>query len=256
MLKKISFFLLRISGINTLYSYCATNRVYIVGYHSVYKGTLDQNLAHVSIEAGLFEEQVKYLKENDHTCIHFSDLTTLKDKKIKKPTIIYFDDGFKDNLTVALPILEKYHMSATVFVVPRYCDESNGEYMNWDEVRDISKRGVEIGSHTTNHQSLTNCTEEEVYHELTTSKERIEKEIGVSVTAFSYPKGRVNRKISEFVKKAGYAHAITTAYGTNTRESIQKEPFLLKKVAPRVYESLKEFAVRLYSFNMLYDFRN
>ena len=82
------------------------------------------------------------------------------------------------------------------------------------------------------------------------SKEKIEKEIGKNIVTFSYPKGRVDENIAIMVKDAGYLYAITTAYGTNTSQSIEKSPYMLKKVAPRVYESMEDFIVRLYSYNI------
>jgi len=54
------------------------------------------------------------------------------------------------------------------------------------------------------------------------------------------------------VEQAGYQWAITTAYGTNKLPRLAQDRFLLKKVAPRVYENLEDFKVRLYSFNLFF----
>jgi peptidoglycan/xylan/chitin deacetylase (PgdA/CDA1 family) len=255
MLKKSFFIFARYSGLNALYEKLSIRRLRIIGYHSVLS-----EKSPVAISPELFESQIKYLTEHGHTFIHFSDISdieNLKSKKsIYKPTIIYFDDGFTDNLTIALPILQKYNVTATVFVVPAYADASNRAYMMWDEIRTLDRAGIEIGSHTYHHAVLTKLSPTEVKVELETSKTRIEKEIGHSISTFSYPKGRYSKDIARMVREAGYTSAISTEYGTNSIEDIKNRRYTLKKVAPRVYENMSDFIVRLNLFNFLYDIRN
>lgn len=245
MFKKIYFTIALYSGLNWLYSKFSNKKVFIVGFHSV-----GGSFPKVSIETLLFEKQIEYMKKHGHTFIHFSDLDLLKNKEISKPTIIYFDDGFKDNLTVALPILKKYNATATVFVVPKYSESSDDKYMSWDDIRTLHREGIEVGSHTESHAILTEFSEEGIKNELVSSKKIIEKEINAPVLAFSYPKGRYNEKIKNEVKNAGYKFAITTEYGINSFSDICANSFELKKVAPRVYENMTEFSVRLYSYNL------
>ena len=65
---------------------------------------------------GEFEKRIKYLVKHGHNFIKFSNLSSLAKDKMSKPTILYFDDGFKDNLTNVLPILIKYKIPATFFI--------------------------------------------------------------------------------------------------------------------------------------------
>lgn len=258
MLKKIFFFLSKFSGLNWLCGKFMNNAVFAIGYHSVFSDLKKDDLktseySKISISVSLFEEQIKFLISHGHNFIRFEDLPNLKKLSDKKPTIIYFDDGFKDNILNVLPILKKYKIPATFFIVPKYMDSGYIDYMNWDDIRELQKEGMEIGSHTYNHLVLTNVNQEILEKEIISSKEKIEKEIGYSLKTFSYPKGRVNDNVVEAVKKAGYKYATTAKYGVNSFNYVLKNPFLLKKVAPRVYESLSDFKVRLYSFNMFYD---
>ena len=182
--------------------------------------------------------------------LRFCDLPDLKNKNVKKPTIIYFDDGFGDNVLNVLPILKKYKIPATFFIVPEYANSGNPIYMNWDDIRGLKNEGMEIGSHTYSHAVLTQVSEQVLKDELLSSKNKIEKEIKFPVEIFSHPKGRVNENVIVAVKAAGYKYAITAKYGVNDSEFILSNPYMLKKVAPRVYESLADFTVRLYSYNM------
>ena len=257
MLKSLFFFVVRFSGFNYIYSKFMGNRIFIVGYHSVRpKIEIDDSVKKVSVDTKMFEDQIKYLINHGHTIIHFSDLAQIKNKKTKKPTIIYFDDGFKDNVLYVLPILKKYNVTGTFFVVPKFADESGGQYMNWEDIKKLSSSGMEIGSHTYSHAILTSIDTRLVSGELVSSKEKIEKEIGNHITTFSYPKGRFNKDIAELVSQAGYLYAITTQYGTNSFDAVVNNQYVLKKIAPRVYENINDFIVRLYSFNIFYDFRS
>lgn len=245
MLKKLFFIFAQYSGLNFLYKFFSNKKVFIVGYHSI-----SSEHSNVSLSPEMFEKQIKFMVENNHTFIKFKDLESLQNRNVKKPTIIYFDDGFKDNILNVLPILKKYNIITTVFVVPKYTDSGSVEYMSWDDIREMQKGGIEIGSHTYNHANLTEIPEEVLKDELLSSKEKIEKEIGVSVKVFSYPKGRVNKDVVKAVKDAGYKYAVTTKYGVNSYDYISKNPYLLKKVAPRVYESFFDFKIRLYAYNI------
>lgn len=70
-----------------------------------------------------------------------------------KPVILTFDDGYEDNYTEMLPILEEYGMKATVYVITNQIGQPG--YLTWDQLRAMQVRGIEIGSHTANHDPLT-----------------------------------------------------------------------------------------------------
>lgn len=255
MIKNIFFIFAQYSGLNFLCEHFYNKKVFIVGYHSVFS-EINRNILknseypHISIDAYLFEKQIKFMVDHGHTFIKFKNIPDIIKLKIKKPTIVYFDDGFKDNILNALPVLKKYNIPATFFIAPKYVDSGSASYMDWEDIRELQKERMEIGSHTYSHFVLTNVGPETLKEELISSKERIEKEIKSPIEIFSYPKGRLNNNVVKAVKEAGYKYAVTTKYGVNSFDYVFKNPFLLKKVAPRVYESLSDFKVRLYSFNL------
>lgn len=73
--------------------------------------------SHVSIAREDFEKQILYLKKRGHTFIKLSDIPKIKTDNIVKPTIIYFDDGFRDVLENAIPFLKQNSIPANIFVV-------------------------------------------------------------------------------------------------------------------------------------------
>jgi len=120
IIKRLAFIFAYYSGFNWLRGKFLKKKVFCVGYHSISaeanKSQLRTNIyPDISIPAGDFNKQILFLKKNGHSFIHFSDLNNSDTQKLEKPTIIYFDDGFKDVLLNALPILEKYGVPATVF---------------------------------------------------------------------------------------------------------------------------------------------
>lgn len=115
--------------------YIKRKRFYIVLiYHRVAILKKDPELLTVSPKK--FEEQIRYLKENCHV-ISLKEMTSnLKRNKIPKSAIIItFDDGYADNLYNAKPILEKYGISATVFVTTG--NILSGREFWWDELERI-----------------------------------------------------------------------------------------------------------------------
>lgn len=88
--------------------------------------------------------------------------------------------------------------------------------MSWDNVREMHAAGMTIGSHTTKHDILATCPEEEVQMELTASRARIEEEIASECWCFSYPNGEANdfhQSDKKAIQKAGYLCAFTQIDG-------------------------------------------
>lgn len=87
--------------------------------------------------------------------------------------------------------------------------------LNWDEVREISRRGHEIGSHTLSHRLLTQLDEGDARKEIFESRTALSKKVGQEVVGFSYPRGEWNQTVAMLVAQAGYSYAVTTRYGRN-----------------------------------------
>jgi peptidoglycan/xylan/chitin deacetylase (PgdA/CDA1 family) len=97
----------------------------------------------------------------------------------------------------------------------------------WDEVRRASEDGIAFGSHTRNHVFLHREPEALVRDELRTSREEIEKRLGVEVRDFAYPGGRITRDVRRWVREAGYRCGLTTEPGVNGNGD---EPFALRRI--------------------------
>ena len=138
---------------------------------------------------------------------------------------ITFDDGFQDVETVAMPILQRHGFGATVFLPTQYIGDTprlfkNRYCLTWDRIRHLHKTGIEFGSHTVSHPQLSQCSDADVKREVSLSKDRIEQEIGASVTSFSYPyafpvhRPDFLRGLRQHLVESGYTTGCTTMIGS------------------------------------------
>lgn len=157
----------------------------------------------------IFDAQMKHLGDAEYTIVSFTDLENHYQKKAplpKKPIIISFDDGWSDQFQYAFPILKKYRYSAAFFMFTNSIDTRG--FITWDQLREMQKAGMTIGSHSRSHPYLTHITDPvKLWNEINGSKEKLEKELGVPITEFAYPFGQYTPDIVALVKKAGYASA-------------------------------------------------
>lgn len=130
---------------------------------------------------------------------------------------ITFDDGYRDNLEVAAPLLSEYGFSFHVFVNPRFVMSGEQQYLTVQSLRELAVLpGVSIGAHGFSHRKLTECTKSELDYELVASKQWIEDATGMEVTTMAYPHGAVNTDVRHATAAAGYTVAASSKFGIVT----------------------------------------
>jgi peptidoglycan/xylan/chitin deacetylase (PgdA/CDA1 family) len=118
---------------------------------------------------------------------------------------ISFDDGHYSNYENAFPLLEKFGVKATFFLLAGNIG-SNKDYLSWEQAREISAAGHRVASHGWSHQMLTLCDASELDEELRDSKKEIENRLGIEVDSISAPGGRWNKRVTDACFQAGYRH--------------------------------------------------
>jgi peptidoglycan/xylan/chitin deacetylase (PgdA/CDA1 family) len=173
------------------------------------------------IEPVLFEQRLSVLKER---CPHVPSLDTIASGKSPLSGFaLTFDDGYRDTVTTAMPILNAMGLKATVYVVVNKIGGTNDWCVRKGDVEeplaDVSllnewlAEGHEIGSHTLSHANLRKCEEREARAEIVDSRKRLEDLFGVSVRHFAYPFGFYNDRAVDFVREADYVTAVTVKFG-------------------------------------------
>jgi peptidoglycan/xylan/chitin deacetylase (PgdA/CDA1 family) len=189
----------------------------ILMYHSVRPGALPSNRLCVSADS--FERQMRFLKVHKYNILPLEKVAGIirEKKKIPHKTVaVTFDDGFKDFYIYAFPVLKKYNIPATMFLIFNEIARPQSDRLNWDEIREMKDSGIiTFGSHCLGPEPLINIRSEKVLKdEIFLSKIKLEQGLSKEVNSFSYPGGMFNEEIKQLVRQAGYKLAVTTNPGT------------------------------------------
>jgi peptidoglycan/xylan/chitin deacetylase (PgdA/CDA1 family) len=185
----------------------------------------------MSVSIKSFKEQIRVLSEDKEIeIISLNSLTyhSLWNRNgVKLKIAITFDDGYKDNLYVAAPILAEYGSPFTVFITTKFVDNNSSVYLTPEELRELSAlQGVTIGSHGMTHARLSGLSHYELCDELVESRSRIEDIIDKKVQMFSYPHGSFDRRIRDAAVEAGYLLGFGSRFGINSKHS---DPMFLRR---------------------------
>jgi peptidoglycan/xylan/chitin deacetylase (PgdA/CDA1 family) len=200
----------------------------------------------VTIPVSLFDEQMAQLAELDYTAVSLDDVLAHYTAGAPLPAgavLITFDDGYRDNLENAIPILERYGYPAVLFVPIGYLDTRrplpHDEFLarrgivnptlDWGELAETERAGVRIESHGIGHRPLADLDVDEAAREVTLSKLRLEDALGRPIRAFAYVKGSEAhyRPVHlSLLRQAGYDLAFTSISGANGAHS---DPFQLHR---------------------------
>jgi peptidoglycan/xylan/chitin deacetylase (PgdA/CDA1 family) len=134
-----------------------------------------------------------------------------------QPVLITFDDGYRDNYENAFPVLQRYSMAATFFVITGMVDTA--ERVTSSQIMEMAHYGMSIGSHTVSHRSLAELSTEEALRELTMSRDQLADILGKKVEFFAYPRGAYTSETISCVKEAGYVGAFTVRQGRCLKQS-------------------------------------
>ena len=226
----------------------ATTRMPILMYHS-----LDDSGSVVSMAPRAFQEQV--------ACIHDLGLQGLSLRGAvshrvatgewpPRSVVLTFDDGFANFIDCALPVLDRYGFTATVFIVTGHMGGWNAwgapsrlgrqPILTWDQAREAAAAGMEIGSHTQTHLNLSLVSLDRADEEISVSRSEIEDRLGLSVTSFAYPFGATSEAIIDIVKRE-FDAACTTVLKRASDEPLHALP----RVDMYYMKSLERFVLLL-----------
>lgn len=182
------------------------HEVPIITYHSI-----DDSGSCISTSPVEFERQLAYLQDSGYRSLALRDgIRRIRNGEDlpERAVIITFDDGYRSNLTHALPLLKCYGYTATIFLATQYLGSENEwekpgasiprlPMMTWDEIRTLRDSGIDFGSHTQSHPRLSGLSIERVRNEMLQSKHEIERALDETVGLFAYPYGDYNEAVKE-----------------------------------------------------------
>ena len=203
----------------------------VLMYHKV--NDLQPNAA--TVPTDVFAEQIGLLERLGYTPVSLEQVRDHYVDGAPLPTgavLITCDDGYRDNLMNALPILQRHGYPAVIFVPigflagdrPLPHEEAlrslgvRNETVGWDELAALEAGGIRIESHGIGHRPLSDLDPAEATREIAISKLRLEERLGREVEAYAFVKGSLadyRPEHASLVQQAGYKLAFTSVSGAN-----------------------------------------
>jgi peptidoglycan/xylan/chitin deacetylase (PgdA/CDA1 family) len=173
----------------------------------------------IDISPAQFERQLRWLSRWRRVARLDETLSTSS----RRLVALTFDDGFRDNLTVALPLLEKFGLPMTLFVTAGFVGSET--YLSKDELREIARHPlVTVGAHGLTHPDFTRLPVEGARFELIESRRLLASITGKAVDLMAWPYGECNADLERLSRECGYRAAWSVWKGTNTAHSLWRVP--------------------------------
>ncbi len=232
----------------------------ILMYHMIQPPRPGSSYNGLRVPPMMFEAQLEWLASEGWNFRFASDLAEGWSAAAEKTVAITFDDGYRDNLTHALPLLEKYNARATLYLVAdRFSDRDwssqKKAHHNSGELRDAAKLTdedvdtllasgrFELGGHTVTHLNMATADRATKQRELTESRSQLEDRFQTRVRSFAYPFGLYADGDPDLVREMGYTSAVTTHSGIDTQ--LDPDRFQLRRIKVSGRESMREFRLRV-----------
>lgn len=211
----------------------------ILMYHGINEAQNDRHpYFQTNTSVSAFRMQMQMLADMGYRGVSMENAPHFSSGEAAQRVVITFDDGYADFYDEALPILARHGFTATVYVISGLTGNQrltkNGKsFMSWGEVRELSRYGVQVGSHTVTHGHLSGASDLQLNYELRASKEAIEDQIGRPVDSFSYPYAfpehdkQYIKRVRECLHTYGYKNAVSTIVGSANNAT---DPFLLPRL--------------------------
>ncbi|MBO2900655.1 polysaccharide deacetylase family protein [Aeromonas dhakensis] len=237
-----------VSGLESIYQDAVVETLRrempVIMYHRFIEHESEKGVHGTWMPIAMFEKHLRLLKWLGYETLTFRDLA---DKGFihrlqygKRYLMITADDGYQDNLTRMLPLLEKYGYKAVVYVVTgegynRWDVEQASnpdtrvDLMNGEQLKALVASGhVEIGGHTLTHPRLSKLAPEQQAHEIQENKRQLETLLGHPLLSFAYPYGDMDESAKAQAMAAGYRFAVATNSGPR---GMHQDPFRIRRIA-------------------------
>jgi peptidoglycan/xylan/chitin deacetylase (PgdA/CDA1 family) len=213
----------------------------VLAYHRFSEDKLDP----VAVSPKDFEQQLRWLSANvdvldaeSFKAVMNGQLTLQRDA-----VLITVDDGHRSFFEHAYPLLVAFNIPALLFVCPALIDHANssGEFMGWEDIRQVSLNGITVASHGDQHISLGKLSVEQAKQEAINAQNRLKQCVNADHSFFAFPFGTrqdFSAPIGAMLLSLGYQFCFSSIHG-------KCEPVMGTNIFPRVKiesgESLQTF---------------
>ncbi|HET9502228.1 MAG TPA: polysaccharide deacetylase family protein [Hymenobacter sp.] len=178
-----------------------------------------------------FAKHLAYFNAHGFTPITFRDYQEFASGRRslagfpRRPVILTFDDGYTDNYTNLLPLMQQYGYRGVLYLLGDF----DIRYNQWDLATDLTEpradimdraqkqafvaAGWEIGAHTMSHAKLPELPAATALAEMRDSKAALEEALNTEIISFAYPYGALNEEVKALTQQAGFTYAVATDTG-------------------------------------------
>jgi len=233
----------------------------------------------VTVTPQVFEGQMRYLAEKGYRTLKLSELMAYISgdlQLLERAVVVTFDDGWLDNYLYALPVLRKYGINATIFIVTDRTDSASHDpvvplpsttpshneskrliregaaaqvVLTWDLIAEMRSTGqVEFHSHLVSHRKAHELPEEDLRHEIFASRRIMEERLDTSSPYLCWPYGSYTDRGVDLAREAGYRALFTTEPGVARSGD---DPFRIRRIDIKNSVSWFRRKLRIYSNSLL-----
>ena len=211
----------------------------------------------VTVTPEVFEKQMRHLDESGYRTLKIDELLSYIAGGVmikEKAVVVTFDDGWLDNYLFAAPVLKRYRINATIFIITDRIEQASAHTsslpddipthneskelirqgegwrvsLNWRLIEELGETGLfEFYSHTKSHRKCSLLSEAELMEELKDSQQIIEERLGRPCPYLCWPYGEYSTTAAEIARDAGYRALFTTLHGVVT---VGSDPFAIKRI--------------------------
>jgi peptidoglycan/xylan/chitin deacetylase (PgdA/CDA1 family) len=220
--------------------------VRILAYHRVSDETDE-----LAVSPARFREHMLALRDSGVPVVRLSALHAVGESPSARQICVTFDDGYRDNLEHAVPVLDELQIPATIFLPTRIIDgEASFHWyrtpppaLSWHDVHELQTAGlVDFQAHTMTHPILPALDDASARREIVDARFELEQRLGREVTSFCYPAGRFGPRERALVTEAGYRFGLTTLPGVNRAG---ESPTALRRTMVYPTDSRRYFTAKL-----------
>ena len=193
----------------------ATRHAVILLYHHV----ADDTPGSTSVSPATFAAHLRHLERHDYRVVPLSRIIQALNERAPLPeraVVITFDDAYRSVYTQAAPMLERYGYPYAIFVSTGYIDGGLGNYMTWQQLRELEDRGAEIGNHSRTHDHYLHrptpespaAWRQRIRTDIRAAQQRLDEQLERPLPALAYPYGEFSPALTAIAAELGY-----TAFG-------------------------------------------
>jgi peptidoglycan/xylan/chitin deacetylase (PgdA/CDA1 family) len=190
----------------------------------------DRIRINLTVSPALFRQHLQFFADNGFTSISLHemlDALTTGSPLPPKPVILSFDDGHLDHYTNVFPMLKEFNMRGTFFIITGFADSNLPDYMNWQQIREMSDAGMEMEAHSITHSELDGRDYDFLVYEILGSSQTLSANLNKPVEFLSYPVGRYDALTLQIIATTPIRAAVTTQLGSYiTTDSLYEIPRL------------------------------